>query len=78
VQNREDNLGDHVFGCNKVDVMHSAYVQVRSEAHPQFVTLTCLLQLDVPLGQLFRCEVEAVALVSDIMVLAKHTADTNQ
>jgi hypothetical protein len=36
------------------------------------------LQLDVPLGQLFRCEVKAVSLVSNIVVLAKHTANSDQ
>lgn len=33
------------------------------------------MQLDVPLCQLFRCEVEAISLVGNVVVLAEHTPD---
>lgn len=38
------------------------------------VDSTNFLQLDIPLGQLFWRNVETVFLVSNIMILAKHTA----
>ena len=44
-----------MFTCHKVDV----------------VTTSCLLQFHVPLGKLFGCEVEAVSLVRNVMILAK-------
>jgi hypothetical protein len=40
--------------------------------------LTCFLKLHVPLRQLFRCEIEAIPLVGNVMVLAEHTAGSNQ
>jgi hypothetical protein len=42
-----------MLGCNEVDVVYPAHV----------------LQLHVPLGELLRCEVKAVALVGDVVVL---------
>jgi hypothetical protein len=53
VQNRQADLGHDMLGCNEVDVVNPAHV----------------LQLQEPLGELLRCEIEAVALVSYIMVL---------
>jgi len=38
------------------------------------VHLSDFLKFDIPLGQLFRCEVETVALMSDIMILAENAA----
>lgn len=40
-----------MFGSDEVDVMYVAF----------------LLELDIPFGQFFGCEVEAVALVSDVL-----------
>ena len=42
-----------MLGCNEVNVVYAAHV----------------LQLHVPLGELFRCEVKSVALVGDVVVL---------
>jgi hypothetical protein len=36
--------------------------------------LANFLKLNVPFGQLFRCEVKAIALMSDIMILTENAA----
>lgn len=45
-----------MFGGNEIDV----------------VAITHVLKFQVPFGELFRREVEAVALVSDVMILTKY------
>jgi hypothetical protein len=47
-----------VFRCNKVDI----------------VTSPCLLQLHVPFGKLFGCEVETIPLMSNIVILTKRAS----
>ena len=39
------------------------------------VYLSHILQLHIPLGQLFRRSVKAIALVRDVVVLAEHAAE---
>ncbi|KAG7143191.1 hypothetical protein HYQ46_007521 [Verticillium longisporum] len=48
-----------MFRCDKVDVVNASHI----------------LQLQIPLAQLFGCQVLAVSLVCDIVVL---TEDTSQ
>lgn len=55
MQDGQSNLGNDMFRCNKVDV----------------VALADILQLHVPFGELFGCEIEAVTLVSNVMVLTE-------
>jgi len=50
-QDGEDDLGHDVLGRDEVDVVHAADV----------------LELEVPLGELFGGQVEAVALVGDVL-----------
>lgn len=59
MQNAQDNLGNHVLRSDEVDVVDAAD----------------LLQLDVPLAQLLGCQVLAIALMGNVMVLAKDAAE---
>ena len=59
MQDGEDDLRDDVLGRDEVDVVHAAYV----------------LQFEVPFTELFGGEVEAVALVGDVVVLAEDAAE---
>lgn len=49
-------LGDDVFGRNKIDIVNAPH----------------LLQLHIPLGEFLGRKVEAIALVGNVEVLAKH------
>jgi hypothetical protein len=38
------------------------------------VYISNVLELDVPFAQLFRCQIESILLMSDVVILAEHTA----
>ena len=59
MQNGERDLRDDVLGRDEVDVAHVAH----------------LLQLEVPLAEFLGGEVEAGALVRDVVVLAEAGCD---
>ena len=59
VQHGKHNLGNHMLRGDQVDIMYLAH----------------LLQLHVPLGQLFRRGVEPIALMRDVVVLAEDAAE---
>jgi hypothetical protein len=52
------DLRHDVFRSNKVDIMH----------------LPNLLEFHAPFCQFFRCQIEAIALMGDIMILAEDAA----
>lgn len=59
VQYGQHNLRHHMLRRDQVDIVYLAHI----------------LQLHVPLGQLLRCRVEAVALVRDVVVLAEDAVE---
>lgn len=58
MQDAKDDLWHDVFWCDKVNV----------------VDPTDILQLDIPFGELFRCEVKAVARMGNVVVLGTRSA----
>lgn len=57
MEDREDDLRNDMLGRNKIDIVDVSYI----------------LQLDVPVPKLFRCQIKTVSLVGDIMVLTEDT-----
>jgi hypothetical protein len=58
VEDRQHNLWDNMLRRDKVNIVHIAHI----------------LQFNVPFRKLFGCEVEAVALMGDVMVLTEDAA----
>ena len=59
MQYGQHDLRDHVLGRDQVDIVYLPHI----------------LQLHIPLRQLFRCSVKAIALVGDVVVLAEDAAE---
>jgi hypothetical protein len=58
MQDGEDDLRDDMLGSDQVNIVNISYI----------------LQLDVPFAKLLRGEIESVALMCDVVVLAEDAA----